>query len=108
MALAEVSIPEWTLGDRLAKARSVAGRTQAQMGEALNVSASTIAAWETDRSRPRDLAGTAQQIEDLTGIDPAWLLGFRTGSFAMIQGLPTNPLPELPFPPHDRHLESVG
>ncbi len=108
MALAEATIPEWTLGDRLAKARSVAGLTQAQMGDALHVSASTIAAWETDRSRPRDLADIATRIEDLTGIDPAWLLGFRTGSFSPLVGLPPTLTPELPFPPAHRQLVAVG
>lgn len=108
MALAETTIPEWTLGDRLAKARSTAGLTQAAWGEKLNVSSATVAAWETDRNRPRDLAGIATQIEELTGIDPAWLLGFRTGSFTPLYGLPSTPMPELPFPTARRQLVAVG
>lgn len=108
MALAEVTIPEWTLGDRLAKARSVAGLTQKEWAEKLSVSPGAIAAWETDRNRPRDLAETAQQIEELTGIDPAWLLGFRTGSFSPLVGLPATLTPELPFPPPSRQLAVVG
>lgn len=36
MALAEVTIPEWTLGDRLAKARAVAGLNQKEWGDRLN------------------------------------------------------------------------
>lgn len=107
MALAEVTIPEWTLGDRLAKARAVAGLNQKEWGERLNVSASTVAAWETDRNRPRDLAETAQAIEELTGIDPAWLLGFRTGRLSPLVGLPGALQPELPFRPAERQLVAV-
>ncbi len=81
MALTETAlIPEWTMGERFAKARKHAGLNQEQMATQLNVSASTLAAWESDRNRPRDLAGIAQQWAEVTGVDPAWLLGFRTGS----------------------------
>lgn len=64
MALAEVTIPEWTMGERFAKARKHAGLNQEQMAARLNVSASTLAAWESDRNQPRDLPGVAQQWSD--------------------------------------------
>lgn len=102
-------VPEWTLGERLAKARKDgAGLNQEQMAERLNVSASTLAAWESDRNRPRDLAGIAQQWGEITGADPAWLLGFRTGSFSTPFEVITNPDGVLAMTlPFDRHLEPV-
>lgn len=108
MALAEVTIPEWSMGERFAKARKHAGLTQEQMASRLSVSSATLAAWETDRNQPRDLPRVAQQWSDITGVDPAWLLGFRTGSFSPLVGLTSNPAPELPFPPAERQLAVVG
>lgn len=109
MALTDTQfIPEWTLGDRLAKARKDgAGLNQEQMAERLDVKPSTLAAWESDRSRPRDLAGIAQQWAEITGADPAWLLGFRTGSFSTLLSVVTNPDPLQATLPFDRHLEPV-
>lgn len=111
MALTDTQfIPEWTLGDRLAKARKDgAGLNQEQMAERLDVKPSTLAAWESDRSRPRDLAGIAQQWAEITGADPAWLLGFRTGSFSPHPhfDLVTNPNPLQGTLAFDRHLEPV-
>lgn len=101
-------VPEWTLGDRLAKARKDgAGLNQEQMAQRLDVKPSTLAAWEADRSRPRDLAGIAQQWAEITGADPAWILGFRTGSFLTPLEVITNPDAVQPSLPFDRHLEPV-
>lgn len=109
MALTDTSyIPEWTLGERLAKARKDgAGLNQEQMADKLNVSPSTLAAWESDRNRPRDLAGIARQWSDITGIDPAWILGFRTGSFSPPLRVVTNPDAVAMTLPFDRHLAPV-
>lgn len=108
MTLAEVTIPEWTMGERFAKARKVRGMNQAQMAAELDVKESTLAAWESDRSKPRDLADIAQRWSEITGVDPAWLLGFRTGSFSPLVGLPATLTPELPFPPAHRQLVALG
>ena len=44
---------EWTLGDRLAKARRHAGLTSSEMGDELGVTRYTVHNYETDRTTPR-------------------------------------------------------
>lgn len=100
MALAEAAAPEWTFGDRLAKARRYARMEQGEMALALGVSRPTISTWERDENQPRHLFHIAQQWADLTGVELAWLLGtdIRTGSFTpLLPGLPpsSTPLPAL-------------
>jgi transcriptional regulator with XRE-family HTH domain len=68
-------IPWWTLGDRIRKARSTANMDQREFAEALGVPAGSLAGWETDRQRPRDLVAVAKRIEMLTRIPAAWILG---------------------------------
>ena len=67
--------PEWTLGDRLRKARHHAGMGQKEFAEALGTTPGSLATWETDRSRPRDLIALAKRVEMLTRIPATWLLG---------------------------------
>jgi transcriptional regulator with XRE-family HTH domain len=52
MALDTETIPEWTLGDRMAKARTWAGIEQGEMCQYLEVSRNTISGWENDRHPP--------------------------------------------------------
>lgn len=75
MAVKAVAVPEWTLGDRLTKARKLAGMTQDEMAEELDLSHSTIAKWEVDAGQPRNFMKRIQQWADLTGVPAAWLLG---------------------------------
>lgn len=72
--------PEWTLGDRLRRARRSAGLQRKDVADALGVSLSTVQSWENDTNRPKDLLETARELEELTGVDAGWLLGVRTGS----------------------------
>lgn len=51
--VAEVVIPEWTLGDRLAKARKGAGIKQQDLADYLGVSIGSISGWENDERQPR-------------------------------------------------------
>lgn len=48
-----VLIPEWTLGDRLAKARKKAGIKQQALADYLGVSIGSISGWENDERQPR-------------------------------------------------------
>lgn len=69
------SAPEWTFGDRLRKVRrDVLGMTQPELADALGIDTRRLAAWETDRNRPRDLRGLAHQLEQLSGVDQGWFL----------------------------------
>lgn len=100
MALAEVNdgLPEWSLGERLTKARKDAGLDQAEMGALVGKSKAAISAWESNVSapKPKEFYGIVQTYAEASGLDPAWIAGFRTGSFLTL--LPDVPQPELPFP----------
>lgn len=83
-----IEVPEWTLGDRLRKARRRAGLKQEEMAVALGVTANCYGNWEADNNGPRDLVGVARRVEELTGTPADWTLGLRTGSFTDSAGLP--------------------
>ena len=68
-------LPRWTLGDRLRKVRTTAGLDQRTFALRLEVPAGSLAAWETDRVRPRDVVALARRVELLTRVPAAWLLG---------------------------------
>jgi transcriptional regulator with XRE-family HTH domain len=68
-------IPEWTLGDRLRKARQIAGLSQRQIAAAIGERASTYAMWEADSAFPRDLETRVERISAVTGVSALWLLG---------------------------------
>lgn len=105
----EPMVPMWTLGDRLAKARRHAGLTQEQMAQRLNVTASALSAWESDRNQPRELLAVATRWAEVTGVDSAWILGVgsRIGRLSPLVGLPGALQPELPFRPAERQLVAV-
>lgn len=68
-------IPEWTLGDRLRKARQVAGMSQRELAEAIGEGSSSLAMWESDRATPRDLRRRLANIARVTGVNVEWLAG---------------------------------
>jgi transcriptional regulator with XRE-family HTH domain len=84
MALADDSrnIPQWTRGDRLRKAREVAGLNQKDMAERFGVSRTTVGGWEDDAQPTKGitLMEMIDQWADITGVDAAWIAGFRIGS----------------------------
>ncbi|WP_181130012.1 helix-turn-helix domain-containing protein [Rathayibacter sp. AY1E1] len=73
-------IPQWTFGDKLRKARTTVGMDQKTFAERVNITPSSLAAYETGRSTPRfrDVHGLAASIELLTGIPRGWFLEFET------------------------------
>lgn len=92
----EPFLPEWSLGDRLAKVRAILGLKQTEMAELLNVSDGAVAQWERDISKPRDLVGTIERYSEVSGVSAAWLLGLTVG----------NPFGEPDLP--ERELVSIG
>lgn len=68
-------MPEWTLADRLRKARHSTGMGQREFAVALEVSAPTYSQWEAGNTKPRDVVAIAKRIELITRIPAAWLLG---------------------------------
>ena len=68
----------WTLGDRLRKAREHAGLHQQQMAAAFGVTSGTISNWERGRGYPRgDQFDIVRKWSVLTGVSESWLLRRR-------------------------------
>jgi transcriptional regulator with XRE-family HTH domain len=65
---------EFTYGDRLQKAREVAGYTQDEMAELMGVSPQTIRTWESDRNRPRAARAITREWARITGVDAGDIL----------------------------------
>jgi transcriptional regulator with XRE-family HTH domain len=72
--------PEWTLGDRMRKARDHAGLSQDEMGQKLTpisgqpVKHTTIATWERDVHQPRNLMAVLELWAEVTNVDLHWLV----------------------------------
>lgn len=71
--------PAWTLGDRIRKARMTTGLHQREFAQLIKVESGSLAAWETDRTIPRNMVVVAKSIENITGVPAAWLLGLDDG-----------------------------
>lgn len=70
-------IPEWTLADRLAKSRSLAGMEQADIARLLEVSPASVSKWERGYNvRPIFVRAWATY----TGVDFEWLRSGRAES----------------------------
>jgi transcriptional regulator with XRE-family HTH domain len=81
--------PVWTLGDRIRKARRRMGLTVQEFAERLDVTASALGQYETDRSIPRDVVELARKIELVTHVPAVWTLGLDDCY------PPTSPLPVI-------------
>jgi transcriptional regulator with XRE-family HTH domain len=68
-------IPEWTLSDRLRKARLSTGLQQKDFAERIGVTASAYSQWEAGNNGPRDVVTIAKRIELMTRIPATWTLG---------------------------------
>jgi DNA-binding XRE family transcriptional regulator len=76
--IVDATNPEWEFCDRLRKVRrTVAHLSQGEMAEALGVSQTVYAAWETGRTHPIDIVAVAKLIECLwpSQVTAGWLLG---------------------------------
>lgn len=74
--------PQWTLGDRLAKARDEAGLTVQQMADRLGVNRNTITNYERGRSSVPKAVVISYAL--ITDVPFEWFgEGFRTGSFTL-------------------------
>ena len=68
---------DWTLGDRLRKARRAVGVSQERFAATLGVNKKSLAAWELDTNEPRNLVALAKRIELAYGIPVSWTLGLK-------------------------------
>ena len=65
------TIPQWTRGDRLRKARQITGMTTRDFAEHIGVSQKTITDAENDKRAPRKILLNAWALG--TGVPAAWL-----------------------------------
>lgn len=73
MTTETATIPIWTTGERLAKARSLTGLTQAQFAERIGISRGSVVNYEGDATTPRRVVLNAWAAE--TGVPVEWLVG---------------------------------
>lgn len=69
-----IVIPGWSFGDRLRKARVMRGMDQRTLARILEVSPGAIGQWETDVTRPRDIAEVARKVQEACRVPAWWLL----------------------------------
>lgn len=109
-------VPQWTLGERMAKARTDAGFSQADMAFLFGKDDKTISSWETGARRPRDLLDTIRDWATITDVSETWLLTgddrtlTKYDSFVTL--VPDPPYLQLPLPGVDTSnkppLKAVG
>ena len=85
------TVPEWTLGDRLRKARAITGMTTREFAERIGVSHGTITNAEGDKRAVRPITIKAWALA--TGVDAHWLeTGVVAGDGGPEGDIPTEPL----------------
>jgi len=71
---ATARIPQWTLGDRLRKAREEAGISVAGMAERLGIARNTLSTWEHDKVASVPMLGV-KAYADICNVPIWWLAG---------------------------------
>lgn len=79
------TIPNWSLGDRVRKARRAAGMSQQQLADAIGVKVGSVSSWEADTATPRDTLAVVSAIAEATSVSVVWLAGLD-GEGAMDSG----------------------
>lgn len=81
------AVPEFTVGDRLRKARECAGMEQSELAAAIEVDRKTVSNYERGHVKPRPIVMAAWALA--TGVDRQWL---ETGRKSQIPGPGGDPL----------------
>ncbi len=68
---ARAIVPEWTLGNRLWRARAHAGLTQQELAARLGIGLRQVKEGEADKRAPKRAVVLGWAVA--TGVDPAWL-----------------------------------
>ena len=66
------SSTDYTLGERICKARDAVGLSTAQLARRLGIKTSTLQGWESDRSEPR--SNKLVLLAGILNVSPTWLL----------------------------------
>nr|WP_196220682.1 helix-turn-helix domain-containing protein [Roseibium denhamense] len=66
------SSTDYTLGERICKARDASGLSTAQLARRLGIKTSTLQSWESDRSEPR--SNKLILLAGVLNVSPTWLL----------------------------------
>lgn len=66
------SSTDYTLGERICKARDASGLSTAQLARRLGIKTSTLQSWESDRSEPR--SNKLVLLAGVLNVSPTWLL----------------------------------
>lgn len=67
------TVPAWSLGDRLRKARETAGLTQQELADQIEVARASVVNWETGRFAPRRYVLVSWALA--CGVSFEWLAG---------------------------------
>ena len=73
MSERDEGIPEWTLGDRLRKARKHARLEQTELAQIIGIARSSIVSYESDRTVPSRPVVLSWSLA--TGVPAEWVLG---------------------------------
>lgn len=84
-------VPEWTLADRLVKARHHAGLEQDELAEAIGIARSSLSAYENGRRTPRRPVLLSWALA--TGVPLEWLMEPLTSGSPESSGI------DVPYPP---------
>lgn len=63
---------DYTLGERICKARDASGLSTAQLARRLGIKTTTLQSWESDRSEPR--SNKLVLLAGVLNVSPTWLL----------------------------------
>ncbi|MDT4944520.1 MAG: hypothetical protein QOH14_1253 [Pseudonocardiales bacterium] len=89
-------VPQWSMADRLRKARELTGLDQSDFAKELGISRNTVANYERGRHEPRKIVVRAWAMR--TGVAWAWLVGSDPGG-----NLPEAPVAQwIELPPSKR------
>ncbi len=71
-AIMSVNSSDYTLGERICKARDASNLSTAQLARRLDIKTSTLQSWESDRSEPR--SNKLVLLAGILNVSPTWLL----------------------------------
>jgi transcriptional regulator with XRE-family HTH domain len=72
---ADAIVPQWTIGDRIRKARREADLSQQELADAIGVGVNRLGNWEANVNKPDDVVAIAKAIARATAVRADWIAG---------------------------------